>query len=187
VRPPARVLPCLLAACLAAALAAGCRKKAPGPDGGGPSGPSRGEVTGTIKLADGTPLPGGWIAFHGPEAGDVVVAPVDRGQFKAVSVPVGDRVLVTVDVTTVGARARALEQRHQEAVERADLMKRAGRPPEDVSKRAEELKADLDALREMEKALKGARVDEKFARRETTTLSVAIKGGPQTVELALTP
>jgi hypothetical protein len=175
----------LLGACLAAALAAGCRNKSP--YGGGPDGPAYGEVNGTIKLADGRPLPGGWIAFHGPEPGDVVVAPVDRGRFKAVGVPVGDKVLVTVDVTTVGARARALAERHQEALERADLMKRSGWPPEKLPPRAEEVKADLDWIRGMESALKGARVDEKYARRETTPLSVAIKGGPQTVELSLSP
>jgi hypothetical protein len=78
-------------------------------------------------------------------------------------------------------------ERHQEALERADLMKRSGWPPEKLPKRAEELKADLVWLREMEKALKGARVDEKYARRETPPLSVAVRGGPQTVELALSP
>jgi hypothetical protein len=196
-----RAFRCLLASCLLA-LAAGCPKKEKAedkpPEGGGGSGggeqrkvdletPRPAEVSGTIKLADGKPLPAGWIAFHGRDPADTVRVPVDQGKFKAQGVPSGDKVLVTVDVTSVEVRMQVLVERVMEAMQRASLMKQAGKDASELNKRVDQMKGELARLGQMHKALKAIRVDSKYAQPEKTTLSAKIAPGAQTIELSLAP
>src|SRR6266849_5171547 len=108
---------CLLLTLACALVVVGCSGKKDDKDGG-PSGEPKptGEVSGTVTLADGKPLPAGWIAFHGQDASEAAMAPIDGGKFLAKGVPVGDSIRVTVDVDSITADAVALDQQLQEIV-----------------------------------------------------------------------
>jgi hypothetical protein len=172
-----------LLALAAGLLPAGCSSKGDDKDGGGSSGPQTAEVSGTVTLPDGKPLPAGWIAFHGRAATETTLAPIDNGKFTAKGVPPGP-VRVTIDVTSIADQAQDVELRLREAQTRAGLMKQAG-STQDMSARIAELqeqKTKLDALR---KALQGVKVDEKYLQAETTPLAYTIAGPSQTISVTL--
>jgi hypothetical protein len=174
----------LLVAWLAVALAAaGCGGSDQGPAGSG----GTGEVSGTILFADGKQLPGGWIAFHGPDASAVVLVPVDAGKFSARQVPAGEEIAVTVDIDGAAAKAAALDERIREAVERSALMKQAGKDNTQLQKQIEEMQTQAKRLHEMEKALKGLPVNKKYTQRQTTPLKVRVVEGSQTIDFKLEP
>lgn len=167
-------------------LAGGCNKtpEAPkSPDASPP--PAPGEVSGPVNL-DGKPLPGGWIAFHGTDPADVVIATVADGKYKAPRVPVGEGVKVTIDVDRVAAEENALNQRMQEATVRAGLLGETGEPESVAKKSFDDLKARQDQLTRLRKTLAGIKINPKYAQVETTPLSVSVKSGPQTIAIELT-
>ncbi len=178
---------------LAGAVAAGggCRKKAiegPGEERApaGPAAPAKAaDVSGTISLPGGKPLPAGWIAFHGADAAEAVLAPIDGGKFLARGAPVGDAVRVTVNVTDVAAEADFLDARLREAHVRAGLMKGSGKLGADLEKRIEEMKDRRKKLGELAKSVEGVKVAPRCTQRETTPLRYKIASGTQAIEITL--
>ena len=55
----------------------------------------------------------------------------------------------------------------------------------ELPKQIQEVKKRVKILSEMQKRLAGIKVDEKYAARDTTPLSVAVKPGTQTFDIAL--
>jgi hypothetical protein len=185
-----RTLLLALACWLAIAMVGGCsgKKDDKDKDGGGPGDDSKptAEVSGTVTLPDGKPLPAGWIAFHGKDAAEAAMAPIDGGQFLARGVPVGGSIRVTVDVDLINADAVALDQQILEMMVRTSLMKGAGKADADLDKRMEDMKDRRKKLGELQKALKGITVDRKFALPETTPLTnQKISSGAQKIDIKL--
>jgi hypothetical protein len=205
-RPKRWTFPAVLGLLFAALLAVGCPRKtetpAPKTDSStetsarkaasaaakpAPKAAATAEVSGTVKLADGKPLPAGWVAFHGKEASQTVLAPIDNGKFVARAVPVGDGIRVTIDVAAIEASAARLDVQLREAVVRAGLMKAGGKDDAVLSKRIDEMKDRRKKLSEMQGALRGVKVSAKYSQRETTPLSYKVAAGAQTINIALAP
>jgi hypothetical protein len=170
-------------------LSVGCGGKegGGGGDGGdtkGPAAPPTAEVSGTVTLPDGKPLPGGWIAFHGKDATEVAFAPIDNGKFTAKGVPVGDEVRVTLDVG-IGDELQDLVFQLREAEVRAGLMKQAKATDAELSRRIEDMKDRKKKMEALQRSLKGVNVDPRCLRKETTPLDYKIAPGPQTITVVL--
>jgi hypothetical protein len=160
-------------------LAAGCGKKEE------ETGPP--QVQGSVTLADGRPLPGGWIAFHGKDAFETCLAPIEAGKFTAYGVPTGNNVRVTIDVRRPTAEAQDLDLRLRDAQTRADLVKRTGKVDSGLGSRVVTLEQRRQKLERLRRALQAVKVDDKYLLKETTPLSYSIHAGKQTIDIALQP
>jgi hypothetical protein len=158
----------------------------PGDDGDGR--PRTADVSGTVKLSDGRPLPAGWIAFHGRDASETALAPIGGGgRFTATGVPVGDNIRVTVDVASIDGALASVELRLRETQTRADLMRKAGKEDPTLINRMAEMTERRKRLNGQKKALQGLSIEPRFTRKETTSLIFKIGEGPQTIDVVLGP
>lgn len=159
-------------------LAIGCRKE-------GETGPP--QVQGTVTLADGKPLPGGWIAFHGKDAYEVSLAPIEGGKYTAYGVPAGDNVRVTIDVGRITAEDQDLDLRLNDVQTRASLLKRTGKTDQALNTRFASLKDHKQKLDRLRRSLQAVKVNGKYLLKETTPLTYSIHAGQQTIDIALQP
>jgi hypothetical protein len=191
-----------LSVALAVVLAsAGCggKKEDEGGDKPAAARPT-GEVSGTVTLEDGKPLPVGWIAFHGKDASETALATVTDGKYVAKGVPVGDDIRVTVDAGAAAKEATDLDDQIWEAQTRAGLLAQAGKLDPALGKRIGALKERRAQLDKAVKAVKGLRVAPpgmfvdfsgfpypKFLLAETTPLKLKVATGSQTFNVELKP
>lgn len=199
-RARVRWLPVALALVLASAGCSG--KKDEDNKEGDPSstGTPTGEVSGTVTLEDGKPLPVGWIAFHGKDASETALATVTDGKFAAKGVPVGESIRVTVDVAAAAKEASDLDDQIWEAMTRGPLLGQSGQSFDAWQKRVTALKERRKQLDKAVKAVKGLKVPppgfpgppaklpyNKFLLPETTTLTLKVVSGAQTFNVELKP
>jgi hypothetical protein len=171
-------------------VSTGCSGKQDDKDGDTPESPKpTAEVSGTVTLPDGKPLPAGWIAFHGKDASESAVATVADGKFLAKGVPTGDNIRVTVDTGSAGKEAADLKEQMDELLMRIDLMNKAGKTDaaRERHKQLTALNARRKQLDTQAKALKGVQVDAKFLLPETTPLKQKIASGTQKLDISLKP
>lgn len=159
-------------------LAVGCGKKEE-------TGPP--QVQGTVTLADGKPLPGGWIAFHGKDAYEVSLAPIEGGKYTAYGPPIGDNIRVTIDVGRITAEDQDLDLRLNDIQTRAILLKRVGKSDQALSARLATLKDRKQKMARLRRSLQAVKVSEKYLLKETTPLTFSIRAGQQTIDIALQP
>lgn len=159
-----------------------------------------GEVSGTVTLPDGNPLPLGWIGFHGKDASETALATVTDGKFLAKGVPVGDSIRVTVDVGAAAKEVADLGEQIQEALTRAPLLKQSGLPDAHQEKHFQSLKERHAQLVKVVKAIKGLQVPPpgmpmtffkppypKYLLPETSPLRFNIVKGAQTITIKIEP
>jgi hypothetical protein len=145
---------------LALALAAGC----------GPRGNLPATVSGKVSY-NGQPLPGGTIVFHSKDMGSYAGTVGEGGAYEITGVPAGDLV-VTVETETLnpknkppvyaGGRGAANDKKYDEA------MRKMGRPdPPDMGK-------------------KYVKIPPRYAKEDSSKLTVTLKSGKQNKDIELT-
>lgn len=146
--------------------------------------PAVGKVSGKITLADGKPLPAGFLTFHGAGGSSTFRVNIDRGKYALSALPSG-RYHVTVG--TDGIRTLAENTRNELArlEGRGRLLKGAKADTADLDRRIKELKERVKVLEAMEKQLKDVKVSPKFSKRNTTPLRVTVQKGAQTIDIQL--
>ena len=147
-----------------------------------PPAPATGAVSGKVTLADGKPLPAGWVTFHGKKPEHTVRVNIDNGKYAAKAVPVGPGVRVTVDVEGIRVLARAQRQRLQLLQERAELLKKAKAEDAGLAEQIKDVKGRLKVTDEMERKLKGIKASDVRPRKP---LSLTVKAGQQTFDIRL--
>jgi hypothetical protein len=144
---------------------------------------STADVTGRVTL-QGKPLPAGWVVFHG-KRGRAAQTNIDDGKYVLKNAPVGEGIKVTIDTASIASRLTILQTQLQLLEVREKQMKQAQKEDAELTRQIQEVKKRVKVLTEMQKRLGGIKVDEKYAARDTTPLSVAIKPGAQTFDIEL--
>jgi hypothetical protein len=144
---------------------------------------SSADVTGTVTL-NGKPLPAGWVIFHA-KRGKASMTTIDHGKYVLKNAPVGEEIKVTIDTASISSRLTILQTQLQLLEVREKQMKQAKQETAELVKQIDEMKKRVKVLSEMQKRLGEIKVDEKYAARATTPLSVAIKPGAQTFNIDL--
>ncbi len=142
------------------------------------------QVSGTVTF-NGKPLTGGVVVFHsGKGMRDTVMVGIgEDGKYAARKVKPGAGVKVTIDVECFEVLAKQETQRLMELEARAQLLKAAKKENADLDKQITEMKARLKTIDKVRKGL--VKVPKKYTDVETTSLSVEVKDGEQTINIEL--
>jgi hypothetical protein len=139
-------------------------------------------MRGKITLA-GKPFPAGWIVFHSPRG--AATGSIDKGTYRIEYPPVGEDVVIFIDVDGVNTLLANTKERVQLLENRTSLLQKLDKKDPELVKLLDELKKRVKIMEEAQERIKGAQLPERYTSPQKSPLRFTAKRGEDDFDIEL--